>query len=63
MGTVEQSLTPEEMTEWMTLTDAPLEPIELDFNFETMSLIGGEDQKCLAGRIHPSGEQLDRCAT
>ena len=44
MGTVEQSLTPEEMTEWMTPTDAPLEPIELDFNLETMSLIGGEDQ-------------------
>ena len=41
LGTVEQTLTPEEMAQWTTPTDAPLEPIELDFNLETMSLIGG----------------------
>lgn len=44
LGTVEQTLTTEEMSKWMTPTDAPLEPIELDFNLETMSLIGGVDQ-------------------
>ena len=44
LGAVEQTLTPMEMSKWMTPTDAPLEPIELDFNLETMSLIGGEDQ-------------------
>lgn len=44
LGTVEQTLTPEEMAQWTTPTDAPLEPIELDFNLETMSLIGGEDR-------------------
>ena len=43
LGTVEQTLTPEEMAQWTTPTDEPLAPIELDFNLETMSLIGGED--------------------
>ncbi|MGB0149822.1 MAG: hypothetical protein ACPF87_02915, partial [Flavobacteriales bacterium] len=44
LGTVEQTLTPEEMAQWTTPTDEPLAPIELDFNLETMSLIGGEDR-------------------
>ena len=58
MGTVEQSLTPEEMKEWMTPTDAPLEPIELDFNLETMSLIGGEDRSAWPGEPALQGSNV-----
>ena len=44
MGTVEQTLSPEELEQWMTPGDGPLQPIELNFNLETMSLLEGEDQ-------------------
>ena len=53
MGTVEQTLTPEEMRKWTTPTDAPLEPIELDFNLETMSLIGGDDESAWPDETPP----------
>lgn len=57
LGTVEQTLTPEEMAQWTTPTDAPLEPIELDFNLETMSLIGGEDQSAWPDESAPAATQ------
>jgi outer membrane protein OmpA-like peptidoglycan-associated protein len=57
LGTVEQTLTPEEMAQWTTPTDAPLEPIELDFNLETMSLIGGEDRSVWPDEIAPADTQ------
>lgn len=59
LGTVEQSLTPEEMAQWTTPTNAPLEPIELDFNLETMSLIGGEDQSAWPDESVPSTQSSD----
>lgn len=57
LGTVEQTLTPEEMAQWTTPTDAPLEPIELDFNLETMSLIGGEDRSVWPDESAPAATQ------
>ena len=59
LGTVEQTLTPEEMAKWTTPTDAPLEPIELDFNLETMSLIGGEDRSAWPDESVQDNHPLD----
>ena len=59
LGTVEQTLTPEEMAQWTTPTDAPLEPIELDFNLETMSLIGGEDRSAWPDEPVPANRSSD----
>jgi outer membrane protein OmpA-like peptidoglycan-associated protein len=39
IGTVEQDLPLEELEKWMTRDDNPLEPLELNFNLETMSLL------------------------
>ena len=45
IGTVEQSLPVEELSRWTNPDDnVPLEPIELNFNLETMSLLDGEDE-------------------
>ena len=45
IGTVEQSLPVEELSRWTNPADnVPLEPIELNFNLETMSLLDGEDE-------------------
>jgi len=46
IGTVEQDLPLEELEKWMTRDDNPLEPLELNFDLETMSLLdreGGQD--------------------
>ncbi len=45
IGTVEQSLPVEELSRWTDPGDnVPLEPIELNFNLETMSLLDREDE-------------------
>ena len=44
IGTVEQELPMEELEKWMNPTDDPLEPIELNVNLESMSLLDDEDQ-------------------
>ena len=59
LGTVEQTLTPEEMAQWTTPTDEPLAPIELDFNLETMSLIGGEDRSAWPDESVPVNPSSD----
>ena len=59
LGTVEQTLTPEEMAQWTTPTDAPLEPIELNFNLETMSLVGGEDRSAWPDESVPVNPSSD----
>ena len=59
LGTVEQTLTPEEMAKWTTPTDEPLEPIELNFNLETMSLIGGEDRSAWPDESVPVNPSSD----
>ena len=44
IGTVEQSLPLEELERWTNPdVNTPLEPLELNFNLETMSLLDGED--------------------
>lgn len=43
IGTVEQELPVEELEQWMNPSDSPLEPLELHFNLETMSLLDRED--------------------
>ena len=44
IGTVEQSLPLEELERWTNPDEnTPLEPLELNFNLETMSLLDGED--------------------
>ena len=43
IGTVEQELPIEELEKWMNPTD-DLEPIELNVNLESMSLLDDEDQ-------------------
>ena len=59
LGTVEQTLTPEEMAQWTTPTDAPLEPLELNINLETMSLIGGEDRSAWPAESGPATQSSD----
>ena len=59
LGAVEQTLTPEEMAQWTTPTDEPLAPIELDFNLETMSLIGGEDRSAWPDESVPVNPSSD----
>ena len=59
LGTVEQTLTPEEMAQWTIPTDEPLAPIELDFNLETMSLIGGEDRSAWPDESVPVNPSSD----
>lgn len=45
IGTVEQSLPVEELSRWTNPDEnVPLEPIELNFNLETMSLLDREDE-------------------
>ena len=45
IGTVEQSLSVEELSRWTNPDEnVPLEPIELNFNLETMSLLDREDE-------------------
>jgi len=44
IGTVEQEMPREELEKWMNPTDDPLEPIELNVNLESMSLLDDEDQ-------------------
>lgn len=45
IGTVEQSLPVEELSRWTNPNEnVPLEPIELNFNLETMSLLDREDE-------------------
>ena len=44
IGTVEQDLPVEDLERWMNPDDNPLEPLELNFNLETMSLLDREDQ-------------------
>ena len=43
IGTVEQELPTEEFEKWMNRDDDPLEPLELNFNLETMSLLDSQD--------------------
>ena len=43
IGTVEQELPVEELEKWMNRDDNPLEPLELNFNLETMSLLDSQD--------------------
>jgi outer membrane protein OmpA-like peptidoglycan-associated protein len=43
IGTVEQDLPVEELEKWMSRDDNPLEPLELNFNLETMSLLDRKD--------------------
>ena len=59
IGTVEQELPVEELEQWMNRDDSPLEPLELNFNLETMSLLDGEDDSSwpdgtAAGETMPS---------
>lgn len=44
IGTVEQDFPVEDLERWMNPDDNPLEPLELNFNLETMSLLDREDQ-------------------
>ena len=68
IGTVEQAVPAEDFEKWMTLDENDvLEPLELDFSLETMSLLGGEDGSSwpgseAAGRPDNSGqtEEMNR---
>ena len=56
IGTVEQSLPVEELSRWTDPGDnVPLEPIELNFNLETMSLLDREDESTWPGEAGDSG--------
>ena len=56
IGTVEQSLPVEELSRWIDPGDnVPLEPIELNFNLETMSLLDREDESTWPGEAGDSG--------
>lgn len=56
IGTVEQSLPVEELSRWTDPGDnVPLEPIELNFNLETMSLLDREDESTWPGETRDSG--------
>ena len=56
IGTVEQSLPVEDLSRWTDPGDnVPLEPIELNFNLETMSLLDREDESTWPGEAVDSG--------
>ena len=56
IGTVEQSLPVEELSRWTDPGDnVPLEPIELNFNLETMSLLDREDESSWPDEDENSG--------
>lgn len=59
IGTVEQSLPVEELSRWTDPGDnVSLEPIELNFNLETMSLLDREDESTWpeeGGEVRPAG--------
>ena len=56
IGTVEQSLPVEELSRWTDPGDnVPLEPIELNFNLETMSLLDRADESTWPGEAGDSG--------
>ena len=59
IGTVEQSLPVEDLSRWTDPGDnVPLEPIELNFNLETMSLLDREDESTWPGEAVDSGVPL-----